>query len=839
MARKSEKPPEPQAETTAATPESAPKVRKSRAKTEKPSDGAKAATAKAKAVAKPKAAAKPKALAKPRKAKVKIKSESGELLDIQVPVGAPFQHSGDDPIGDVSDGEAHASTDTEPESHAEVEAHRVDTTEAAMEDTGISPKIDHDETEAFANEENLSPAIPAKLDRLQKILSQAGIASRRRAEELITEGRVQVNGQVVNQLGFKADATRDHIRVDGKLISGAERHRYFVLNKPKGYVTTVSDPEGRPTVMQFFSKMNERLYPIGRLDYQSEGLLLVTNDGELANQLTKAASGVEKTYLVKVAGQPTEEQLELLRSGVVIDREGPGSGKVHTASAAIRQVRRGDNPWFEVVLIEGRNRELRKMFSAIGHFVEKIRRVGYGPLVLDLEPGKLRELDPEELTALRLAAEGKLKSRRPKTVAKAAKALPKEAGRPASFRDKPSGPGFAKREFKPPARGARPYREQPGRRDKPDWKPREQRFSGRQEHQSDRPSERQSERPFNRPSNRPFDAKPGFGGQPRERFEGRSRFQRDDADSRPPARSQDRGSSFRPQQRDAEPRREDAAAHRPARPYGDRPYAKRPGFEQSGPRRSGPAQSGSRPSGSRPFSPRPSGPRPSGPRPSGFAQSGESPRRFDKPAGKSFGDRPAKTFGKPPSRAFGKGPARSFDRAPARSFDRAPGKPPMKSFDRAPGKTFDKPAGRPFASPAARDLPSKPPSGLHIEPVENPVGNFDKPAGESWSKPAGKTGPAGKTWNKGPARGRDQSSSGRPPRPQGSAPAFRGKSAPRPGGQSRPAPGGGSRPTFGAKSGTKPGSRPGSKSGFKPGGKSGFKSGFKRSGPRPGGNKHR
>ena len=123
---------------------------------------------------------------------------------------------------------------------------------------------------------------------------------------MIEQGRVQVNGKMVTELGTKADAGRDHIRVDGKLLHGAERLRYFVLNKPRGFVTTVKDPEGRPTVMQFFDKMRERLYPVGRLDYMSEGLLLVTNDGELANRLTKAASGVEKTYLVKVAGQPTE-----------------------------------------------------------------------------------------------------------------------------------------------------------------------------------------------------------------------------------------------------------------------------------------------------------------------------------------------------------------------------------------------------------------------------------------------------------------------------------------------------------------------------------------------------
>ncbi|MGA8042464.1 MAG: pseudouridine synthase, partial [Terracidiphilus sp.] len=182
--------------------------------------------------------------------------------------------------------------------------------EAAEPEMHEQAEAEPAEVEPADIEEEATPSgPPPRLERLQKILAQAGIASRRHAEELITEGRVQVNGQVVTALGTKADPARDHIRVDGKLLQGAERLRYFMLNKPKGYVTTVSDPEGRPTVMQFFAKMGERLYPVGRLDYLSEGLLVVTNDGELANGLTRAASGVEKTYLVKVAGQPAEEDL--------------------------------------------------------------------------------------------------------------------------------------------------------------------------------------------------------------------------------------------------------------------------------------------------------------------------------------------------------------------------------------------------------------------------------------------------------------------------------------------------------------------------------------------------
>ncbi len=247
---------------------------------------------------------------------------------------------------------------------------------------------------------------PRNEQRLQKIVAAAGVASRRKAEELITSGRVQVNGQVVTELGTKADAERDHIRVDGKLLKKPEQFRYFMLNKPKGVVTTVSDPEGRPTVMKFFSRAGARVFPVGRLDYQSEGLLLMTNDGELANTLTSAASHVEKTYLVKVSGVPTEAAIEQLRRGVMIERgrRGEREGRVMTAPAKISLVRDTDNPWYEVVLIEGKNREIRKMFEEVGHFVEKVRRVGFGPLILDVTPGETRELTEDEVMQLKRAA---------------------------------------------------------------------------------------------------------------------------------------------------------------------------------------------------------------------------------------------------------------------------------------------------------------------------------------------------------------------------------------------------------------------------------------------------
>jgi 23S rRNA pseudouridine2605 synthase len=241
-------------------------------------------------------------------------------------------------------------------------------------------------------------------ERLQKIIAAAGIASRRKAEELITSGRVAVNGQTVTELGTKADPERDHIRVDGKLLHRPERLVYLLLNKPKGYVTTVSDPEGRPTVMSLLAGVKARLYPVGRLDYASEGLLLLTNDGELAQRLMKTASHVPKTYLVKVSGRPSDEAITRLRDGVSIP---VGDGRrARTAPAKIRLIKDAENPWYEITLIEGRNRQIRRMFEQVGHHVEKIKRVRYGTLELDVPPGRYRHLKPPEVAKLKAAAKG-------------------------------------------------------------------------------------------------------------------------------------------------------------------------------------------------------------------------------------------------------------------------------------------------------------------------------------------------------------------------------------------------------------------------------------------------
>jgi 23S rRNA pseudouridine2605 synthase len=241
-------------------------------------------------------------------------------------------------------------------------------------------------------------------ERLQKIMAAKGIASRRKAEEIIAAGRVTLNGKVVTEQGTKADPQRDKICVDGKPLRKAERLVYYLLNKPKGYVTTVSDPEGRPTVVDLLPKRGERVYPVGRLDYASEGLVLMTNDGALAAKLMKAGSHVPKTYRVKVSGKPEDKAIAKLRAGVTIALE--EGRRVKTSSAKIRLVEDGANPWYEVVLIEGRNRQIRRMFEEVGHHVEKIKRVQLGPLVLDVEPGKSRELTSGEVEKLKQAAEG-------------------------------------------------------------------------------------------------------------------------------------------------------------------------------------------------------------------------------------------------------------------------------------------------------------------------------------------------------------------------------------------------------------------------------------------------
>ncbi len=240
-------------------------------------------------------------------------------------------------------------------------------------------------------------------ERLQKVLSQAGVASRRHAEQMIVEGRVTVNGAVVTELGSKADIAQDHIKVDGRLLHAPKRLVYVALNKPNNTMTTVSDPQQRTTVMELLHGIKERVYPVGRLDYHSEGLLLLTNDGEMANAIMSAATHLPKTYLVKANGALTPAQEKQFREGV------PISGR-RTMPAGLKLLREAENPWYEVRLDEGRNQQIRLMFKHFGLLVEKLRRVRIGPVELGtLKPGEFRYLTEEEIRRLERA------TRRPQT----------------------------------------------------------------------------------------------------------------------------------------------------------------------------------------------------------------------------------------------------------------------------------------------------------------------------------------------------------------------------------------------------------------------------------------
>ena len=233
------------------------------------------------------------------------------------------------------------------------------------------------------------------MERLQKILSQAGVASRRASEQLMREGRVTVNGATISELGSKADAARDDIRVDGRRIKVVEHHRYLLLNKPRGYVTTRSDPQRRPTVIDLLGGVREYVYPVGRLDFDSEGLLILTNDGDLAARLTHPRHGVARVYDVHVLGDLDRHDVERLAKGVTIDgrRTSPADVKSMGPSHLLITIR------------EGRNRQVRKMCEAIGHPVSALKRVAIGPIKdARLKLGQWRDLSDDEVRRLQRAA---------------------------------------------------------------------------------------------------------------------------------------------------------------------------------------------------------------------------------------------------------------------------------------------------------------------------------------------------------------------------------------------------------------------------------------------------
>jgi 23S rRNA pseudouridine2605 synthase len=782
----------------------------------------------------------------------------------------PLEAEIEDPIGDETDGEAEEHIETE----ADIEAAEDD----AESEAEAEPEIETEESldleedpegdDETASEDEDVPEFkpkqrpPVKLERLQKILAQSGVASRRKAEEMIEQGRVQVNGTTVTELGTKADAGRDHIRVDGKLLQGAERLRYFVLNKPRGFVTTVKDPEGRPTVMQFFDKMRERLYPVGRLDYMSEGLLLVTNDGELANRLTKASSGVEKTYLVKVAGIPTEGELDVLRAGVAIDKGKPGTGRVRTSPARIRQVRQGDNPWYEVVLIEGRNRELRKMFEEVGHFVEKIRRVGYGPLILDQEPGNLRELDAQELELLRKAADGKLKTPKAKEIRRRnmIDSLP------------PQKPAFKARSERPAA-GPRDYQpkksfgaDKPARSGSGPAK-----FSGPSKFAAGRPTDGAAPRPAWKK-----DAPPSRStGLPPARFaEGSTPEER-------PAANKPYSDRPAPRSYGSKPDAGKTFGARPAgRTFGAKPGAGKPLGAKPAPGRSFPAQPAwKKPeTGDRTAFKKPTGPRPEAKhRPAPEHDEDLAPRKpvqiHIEPV-QDFGrsERPARpAFNRPPYAGSGRTGAdravtgrassgrsssgRSSSARPfgsegglARPFTTSSGKP--RAGGPRPSSKPGREGGRPFGPPAGRSGPRSGPGSDAPRSSSDARSSFT-PRRPSENKAFGRSVGTTTGAPKRPFRPREDgdSSGSRPPRPftprAEGAEGFRPRAdSPRP--ERRTGTGWKPKPGFAAKPASADRSRPKSggysKPGFKSAGSksSGYKgktggSGAKSSGSRPGG----
>jgi len=229
------------------------------------------------------------------------------------------------------------------------------------------------------------------LVRLQKLLSQANVTSRRKAEELMVAGRVKVNGKIVRELGTKADPEKDHLEVDGKRIEPIQPHIAVLLYKPDGYITSLKDPEGRPTVNRLVDSIPVRLYPVGRLDYHTEGLLILTNYGELSQSIQHPSRALEKVYWAKVKTIPTSEELKRLRTGIMIDGR-------KTLPARVRILETRKNSWIEIGIREGRQNQIRKMFEAVGHPVIRLRRIAIGFLHDEnLKPGEFRHLSPQEI----------------------------------------------------------------------------------------------------------------------------------------------------------------------------------------------------------------------------------------------------------------------------------------------------------------------------------------------------------------------------------------------------------------------------------------------------------
>src|SRR3954453_760862 len=257
-------------------------------------------------------------------------------------------------------------------------------------------------------------------ERLQKILSQAGVASRRLAEELIAQGRVQVNGVTVTEPGTKADAATDEVKVDDRRTQLQQRKRYVLLHKPRGYITSRSDPQGRPTVLDLLRGVREYIYPVGRLDYDPEGGLLLTNDGERAPRPTHPRHEVDKVYEARVRGVPDEHVLERLAKGVTIEARRPSPARLRASEPIVKES--GEQTIVQITIHEGRQRQVRQMFDSVGHPVVRLKRVRIGPLEdPDMPPGHWRELTPAEIARLQRATGLTASTRAPQRDTKAAK----------------------------------------------------------------------------------------------------------------------------------------------------------------------------------------------------------------------------------------------------------------------------------------------------------------------------------------------------------------------------------------------------------------------------------
>ena len=408
-------------------------------------------------------------------------------------------------------------------------------------------------------------------ERVQKIIAAAGITSRRAAEKLILEGRVRVNGKVVTEMGIKADPDQDHIKVDGKLINPQQPQTYVMLNKPAGYVTTMADPEGRPKVSDLLKGIRTRVYPVGRLDYDTEGLLLLTNDGDFAHRVTHPSHELPKTYVAKIKGVLDDRHVEMLEKGVFLQ-----DGR--TAPARVRRLRKEEaNSWVEITIHEGRKRQVRRMIDYTGHSVIKLKRTRVGNLDLgDLPAGTYRHLMPEEVNALRELAQG------PGQPAPLVTGTPVRKAAPDWKRMEVEAiPGPAKREQKP-------VKERAGGKGFP---PREERaWSGR----ASRPTLSRQ-----RSDQRPGERRPWQGEQRGERpaFPGRGPASRTTGPGT--------GASFRPRESGKRP-----FSERAQRPGGKRPWQGEQRVEKAPFRGRGPSSRTAGPGTGEGFRPRQSGGRP-------------------------------------------------------------------------------------------------------------------------------------------------------------------------------------------------------------------------------------